>query len=191
MHLDSERNSGVGWNSIQDPGPCFDTLDSLDCEKRPNLCSVCWACYMVNKVCAAAMGKAFAVLWSDVWTLGSWCFLSSTFGKICWKSVLQVMAESQKPSVSLRSNQWSCSELTKGAELCASMAGLDLAVDPSKLDKSYFKRLRTSYHSSSCGLPVLYDGKSITAFTWKYGRSYLFPGGSIVDAESWSSTLST
>ena len=36
-------------------------------------------------------------------------------------------------ATSLRSNQWSCSELVKGAQLCADMAGLDLTVDPSTL----------------------------------------------------------
>lgn len=36
---------------------------------------------------------------------------------------------------SLRSNQWSCSELMKGAEICADLAGLALKVDPSKLSR--------------------------------------------------------
>ena len=46
------------------------------------------------------------------------------------------MADGQSRAVSLRSNQWSCSELTKGAEMCANLAGLDLAVDPNKMTRS-------------------------------------------------------
>ena len=38
-------------------------------------------------------------------------------------------------STSLRSNQWSCSELAKGAQVCAQMAGMDLSVDPSTLSE--------------------------------------------------------
>ena len=45
------------------------------------------------------------------------------------------MADSQSRQVSLKSNQWSCSELAKGAEMCATMAGLDLAVDPHKMSR--------------------------------------------------------
>ena len=52
----------------------------------------------------------------------------------------EVMANSQDRSVSLRSNQWSCSELAKGASLCASMAGLDLKLDPNKLSKDELKQ---------------------------------------------------
>ncbi len=37
--------------------------------------------------------------------------------------------------VSLKSNQWSCSELTRGAEVCADMAGLTLTLDPQNLSK--------------------------------------------------------
>lgn len=37
--------------------------------------------------------------------------------------------------VSLKSNQWSCSELSRGAEVCADMAGLTLTLDPQKLSK--------------------------------------------------------
>ena len=36
---------------------------------------------------------------------------------------------------SLRSQQWSCSELVQGAELCADMAGLSLAIEPEKLTR--------------------------------------------------------
>ena len=36
---------------------------------------------------------------------------------------------------SLRSNQWSCSELVKGAQLVADMAGLSLSVDPATLSR--------------------------------------------------------
>ena len=36
---------------------------------------------------------------------------------------------------SLRSQQWSCSELVRGAELCADMAGLALAIEPGKLTR--------------------------------------------------------
>lgn len=36
---------------------------------------------------------------------------------------------------SLRSDQWSCSELAQGAEAVANMAGLSLKVDPSKLSR--------------------------------------------------------
>ena len=36
-------------------------------------------------------------------------------------------------STSLKSSQWSCSELQKGAQVCADMAGMDLAMDPATL----------------------------------------------------------
>ena len=36
-------------------------------------------------------------------------------------------------STSLRSNQWSCSELMRGATIAADLAGMDLRVDPSTL----------------------------------------------------------
>ena len=36
---------------------------------------------------------------------------------------------------SLKSNQWSCSELAKGAELAADLAGLALKVDPATLSR--------------------------------------------------------
>ena len=49
------------------------------------------------------------------------------------------MANSQDRTVSLRSDHWSCSELAKGASLCASMAGLGLKVDPTKLSKDDLK----------------------------------------------------
>lgn len=45
-------------------------------------------------------------------------------------------SESHARTVSLHSKQWSCSELSKGAEMCANLAGLDLAVDPTKLKRS-------------------------------------------------------
>lgn len=37
--------------------------------------------------------------------------------------------------VSLKSHQWSCSELVRGAQLCADMAGLSLAVNPQSLTR--------------------------------------------------------
>lgn len=37
--------------------------------------------------------------------------------------------------LSLKSKQWSCSELMKGAEVCAEMAGLELALDPKQMSK--------------------------------------------------------
>ena len=46
------------------------------------------------------------------------------------------MSDGQSRAISLRSNQWSCSELTKGAEMCASLAGLDLAVDPKQMSRN-------------------------------------------------------
>ena len=37
---------------------------------------------------------------------------------------------------SLRSREWSCSELVTGAEVCANMAGLSLTTDPSQLSRA-------------------------------------------------------
>ena len=45
------------------------------------------------------------------------------------------MAESHQRAVS-----WSCSELSKGAEMCASLAGLDLVIDPTKLSRDELMR---------------------------------------------------
>lgn len=50
------------------------------------------------------------------------------------------MAESHQRAVSLASKQWSCSELSKGAEMCASLAGLDLVIDPTKLSRDELMR---------------------------------------------------
>ena len=44
------------------------------------------------------------------------------------------------PATSLRSNQWSCSELLRGAELCADLAGLSLTCDPNKLSRDELLR---------------------------------------------------
>ena len=38
-------------------------------------------------------------------------------------------------NASLRSNQWSCSDLARGAQLCADLAGLELTLDPSLLSR--------------------------------------------------------
>ena len=51
--------------------------------------------------------------------------------------ILRLDSNGQLPlmSTSLRSNQWSCSKLAQGAQVCADMAGMDLTVDPSTLSK--------------------------------------------------------
>ena len=38
-------------------------------------------------------------------------------------------------AVPLPSRQWSCSELSKGAQLCADLAGMELTTDPSTLSR--------------------------------------------------------
>ena len=38
-------------------------------------------------------------------------------------------------AASLGSNRWSCEELSKGAAVCAEMAGLELALDPAMLSR--------------------------------------------------------
>ena len=44
------------------------------------------------------------------------------------------MADASKP-VSLPSRQWSCSELLKGAKVCADMAGMELSFNPNELSR--------------------------------------------------------
>lgn len=49
--------------------------------------------------------------------------------------------------LSLKSKQWSCSELLRGAEVCAEMAGLELAVDPKQMTKDeLLKAIKDRHH---------------------------------------------
>ena len=41
----------------------------------------------------------------------------------------------ERAPVALQSRAWSCSELAKGARVCADMAGMDLCFDPATLSK--------------------------------------------------------
>ena len=54
-------------------------------------------------------------------------------------------------STSLRSSQWSCSELQKGAQICADMAGMDLAADPKTLsEEQLLKTIEDPIFSDYC-----------------------------------------
>lgn len=50
-------------------------------------------------------------------------------------------------SLSLRSGMWSCSELAKGAEMAASLAGLSLRGDPSTMSRDQLLQALQDYIS--------------------------------------------
>lgn len=56
-------------------------------------------------------------------------------GKLWNKVFLASLVGALEMACSLRSDQWSCSELAKGATICADMAGMDLVVNPETLTK--------------------------------------------------------
>ena len=63
-------------------------------------------------------------------------FGASNWASLCsWETGTPSLLTFLAMATSLRSNQWSCSELERGATICADMAGMDLRVNPSTLSK--------------------------------------------------------
>ena len=52
-------------------------------------------------------------------------------------------------AVTMPSKQWSCSELCKGAQLCADLAGLSLVKDPRELSREDLVRSIQDFMMSS------------------------------------------
>ena len=95
-----------------------------------------------------------------VWNLWAWTHLQMVITpqafwvSSCQARVLSADWDSASISVSvmatsLRSNQWSCSELTRGATIAADMAGMELRMNPNNLSRDELLESIKDFHSIS------------------------------------------
>ena len=144
----------------------------------------------------------------DYWTIFGWWFRNEHHGthKSC-RTLLAVLRVKEfsgqcgffcQMSTSLRSNQWSCSELAKGAQVCAEMANMDLAVDPTTLSEADLLKTIEDLSWGSCCIGAEFRTlhKKNVLINSRFNSVFIpllsfYPPGSQEDLANWRSNCNS